>query len=1278
MATRFYFRATEAAAVSPAYDAAWTNTASAARRALARSRLTADTIAAVGFTSFTAGQDCIVRQFVSEPLAAGNVFTGETVTAYARGRESDLDDNITSRIGVRVVSEDGATERAVLLAVGHHGTGNEYPTTATLRAWADDAALSSYVTQAGDRLVVEMGHGDTAGTSPSAVTEFGSSAASDHTENETSQAANNPWIEFSNTLVFEDQVTDVDTLRTREHADCAYILFVEGLPYAWVTDHDDDELLGTDWISLHEAASSHEVVGQRQVLPGLVVPDPLPIGALNRKDGLLEKTTPSFKILDESGILAALFANEGKEEYTLAQRLAPTTTAASNPIIVAPVEGGVVGPSTSIDPANMNVGIERIGPNRERRFFYPLPTQHLGIHHQVNGDSQDSTMGPAPIPVTTEPTIFQGRMCALYRLYRDPGRSGFAAWAPWYEYRPIWVGTMRDQGQYLGNREWRIDCFGPESLLRKQLGTVDTAGWMSVSNVELALSDEERQIAIAFYRWDDDNGDIDIYPSRAFGTVTLPASGTPDDYVAAVSAAVQDLADGSVAGDFDDGFTDPFLDHDITGTAVFPQNGVTVTAQHIGIKRPSNAGLASNVAGMTGMIISLHETVWRLMGWEPAEQKTNDPDPSDPKQVGARKLEPGELFLLTPEPINDGIVSPGGGTSPAPGYWNLYFNTKGTDGSLSNSGAFRYYEPYHSGGASSEISIFTSAGEQDFSVSAQFPYIEGDPTVDREGFDAARYFLFRGKRTLPGGEPEDTFQVARVQWDINGSAYGTVDDSSGATTLHLRAWNHPRRFGVDDRRFTGEWAFEPGGEFGIECKPLVTWPYYEAVAGKDMETAWGMFLALLLSTGSATPLTNGAFTAGTNDAGFDIFGSEMALGLPSELVADTQDVIDAFGTNDFGRVRYAYADPISSWELFADLVQCRGLALSLDDMRFGVVAMATPDPADVSITITELDIYSPPGRPQDTAPVQQVRATGALDEMTLATRWDPAAGAVVDELAYRARDPGARWRIGDLKETLPAHGLIPDAWMTETPAAFDVHAWGSEAQQIWAIDRPRFLAKRHFLVRTKLSRIQGQDLYPGTRVFYTNRKVVNPAGPAGVGADADGYGVENALGLVLSVSLHPGEHSYDVEILIFADQFFDGIRLFAPIGEITNPWSGGTSDVPITEDALGAGESSAIFIKPAWASGSGNLRVGILWWDRTGWTLDDLGGSVYAASQASGVVTLSASVSAFHTWTKKYLVALDWDAQADGEWPRSLLVPLVDSDHTFGSGPTTGWPLVEG
>lgn len=204
MATRFYFDASQSPAITPNFDAGWEATGSAVRRNLRRAKRTGDSIASGSAISSTSGQDALHRQYISDPLKAGHIFnTGVTYKCYLRALESAANDNIRSRLGLRILSEDGATVRHTVLAIADYSTGAEWNTALRNKAFADgDAGSGSYTTVEGDRICLEVGHNDSAGVSISGTTSWGSNAATDHGENETETAANAPWFETSLNLTF--------------------------------------------------------------------------------------------------------------------------------------------------------------------------------------------------------------------------------------------------------------------------------------------------------------------------------------------------------------------------------------------------------------------------------------------------------------------------------------------------------------------------------------------------------------------------------------------------------------------------------------------------------------------------------------------------------------------------------------------------------------------------------------------------------------------------------------------------------------------------------------------------------------------------------------------------------------------------------------------------------------------------------------------------------------------------------------------------------------------
>lgn len=200
MTTRFYLARTTAAPVSPAFDAAWTSTGSAVRRALLRD-YDGSALTNGSTISWTSGQVALDRQYVSPPLSA-QTLTGN-VRMQLRARELASTDNVRPYLGIHVFSEDGTTYRATLLAVGfYNSTITELSTTQTNTAFADGDALTPYTCVDGDRVVVEIGYSDVAGTTPQALARYGAPAGPDFGENNTDTSDLAPWVEFHTSLEF--------------------------------------------------------------------------------------------------------------------------------------------------------------------------------------------------------------------------------------------------------------------------------------------------------------------------------------------------------------------------------------------------------------------------------------------------------------------------------------------------------------------------------------------------------------------------------------------------------------------------------------------------------------------------------------------------------------------------------------------------------------------------------------------------------------------------------------------------------------------------------------------------------------------------------------------------------------------------------------------------------------------------------------------------------------------------------------------------------------------
>lgn len=216
-AARLYFPASTAAAVSPAFNGFWSSTTGAVRRELAITKGTS-AIAAGSTISFGAATDFVLdRQYVSPPMKAQTIVGSTTIKMQLMTREYDLADNVDYVItSVRVFSNDGTTEKANLLNFAGYGTvGNEFINNATHRncvaingTWDistnGDYGGGDYVVDEGDRLVVDIGYGinSGSGTTPQASAKWGENA-SDLPEDDTQTTDGAPWIEFSQSILFQ-------------------------------------------------------------------------------------------------------------------------------------------------------------------------------------------------------------------------------------------------------------------------------------------------------------------------------------------------------------------------------------------------------------------------------------------------------------------------------------------------------------------------------------------------------------------------------------------------------------------------------------------------------------------------------------------------------------------------------------------------------------------------------------------------------------------------------------------------------------------------------------------------------------------------------------------------------------------------------------------------------------------------------------------------------------------------------------------------------------------
>jgi hypothetical protein len=204
VATRLYYSG-YSPSVSPAFSAEWDRTAAGVRRTLElkkASNINAESGAVEAVT--TAPYDVILRQFCCPPLKGAQTISG-FVKGQMRARESDPSCDMSRAVSIRVVSNDGLTERGILLSDFQSSLTSEFDTTQTDRSFPPNSALTPLACQDGDRIVVEIGYRafNTVGGNLYGYVWFNNSSATDDLpEDETTTDNLCPWIEFSQDIVF--------------------------------------------------------------------------------------------------------------------------------------------------------------------------------------------------------------------------------------------------------------------------------------------------------------------------------------------------------------------------------------------------------------------------------------------------------------------------------------------------------------------------------------------------------------------------------------------------------------------------------------------------------------------------------------------------------------------------------------------------------------------------------------------------------------------------------------------------------------------------------------------------------------------------------------------------------------------------------------------------------------------------------------------------------------------------------------------------------------------
>lgn len=1041
-----------------------------------------------------------------------------------------------------------------------------------------------------------------------------------------------------------------------------YVLFLEGVPWAFT---DELQLVGNfeefSWIG----ASN----GNREVLLGLEVPEAL-TQSTSLESGMLEKDGLEFGIKDfdfNGGKLIYHF--QEVDPRLVGERLGPKDDPA---------------PGDLLTPDGLNSEVlwgkwlnqESIGQFGERRQFQVFPGDPLPGYDHATITSDINTL--APSAVFDAPHWLVGRKVSLYRIYKDvtDAREISAAWPSWDQqdasgYSRIWWGTVSDASAE--GHEWKIKCEGPSSWLRKELNANRPAAWDSVV-IKIKLNDQDGQR--------EDLMAIDCYQVNAGAATTewgsgsnfdpafdaVPTSGDSTDYRDAIHSRLTDILG--------------FAGADITWNAsreaqgYFGNDSVTVQIESGGTD-PWCAVYR----------ITLHEKVWRLLGWDPTVQVGVNFDSTF--EVKFRKANPTIRYL--------GIDV----ATPAPGYWQATFTTiplgfstiQEAGQEIDNGGKLRSYTRLNP----PNQSAMYPEGNQEIIVGLgpSTPYLEGQtnrPPADYEmsygqAASATGYFAFRGKRkdSLDGDEIEEV-QIAKVSWEevieFGGPTYG--QDGEAFRLAHIDFLLQPRWFGIDRPLIDRTWA-----SIGLEFCPF-------AFAGYNHEygdRADLVLLDLMLSTGTASWTgfegdPDAVQTLGSNahpdgvEHGNDTEIADLGLGIWNELI-DLKSFAEAAKQSPGGinsalnRCKFGFIGPFDSQEVIARILEPRGWALGMKGNKYSLWSMPqllTLDDVEVALSPTDFDSPDQPF-------VEQVELTplSPIDSMSIRFG-ESMTGSNQSELALeykgRARDPGSRVRHGNASKDIDGQGMVPFALGVGTP-------WSSEWAQLWQQTMSEWRAAPHIMIRDLPIRpSKMKDCHVGTVVRLTSDWAPTREGH---------YGLAGKVGRIVKTkrALRPGPSTIDILIQPgdpavvrrfgpvawvkdpIGDQFLEN-RIDADLRKIyiyTN-YFGREDDIP----------EGGYFCEPNWSQIGGGLALVYGYqWDGRSW-------SKTFEFRAESFENLSLTTSSL-TWQdgsfdgefkeRMYtvLTMAPWDLQ-DAAWVQSIFSVITRADTKFGASDTPGYKLL--
>ncbi len=1015
-----------------------------------------------------------------------------------------------------------------------------------------------------------------------------------------------------------------------EGAQVAYAWVVEGISTIFVSD----EVLDDTWAVTQSFLTTH---------PSLMIEK---IGDLTTETSIRDGTFPTnsaqivLQEVGDSDTLGTIFGGIGPVDPDVDS-------------LLLTIEPGYAIPAAG-QAEGKHVGVEFIKADGTRGMYPATPGFTRPLFH-LGEDQQHESEGGAAL-VSDYPVVWAGRRFTLWRVYKKTDGT----WQALTDAEKVWWGTLRGQGTHQGG-EWAFDIDGPDSWVERWInrrGNFDEP-LRCQPKVVIADGDEMEQGAFGSISVYDGDNDTQVIKYGVLQDSTYFTAGTTTfaSLAAEFNTFLDDLqteVDG-IYGSFSANNTQ-------VGDLTFTQaNGFDITWD-LG----EDANLTPDV-GILHVMITLHEKAWRILGWDPPSASANY-----------------EPF------VNEGS-----------GMWSHLFTSANSQWLLTGDlpDGWTTVDAADSQGSKMEgrqydvnIALFDSAAGQEVRLLHYDPvYLQGQlsrpPMCEPDDPDSAytiadsagdvtdqRLFLFFGPYLFPGAdEPIDIYQIARCSFRVADGKIAT--DDANNPNIVIEDWYDPRRFHLENYAFSGQWASVTDEDDAIRCIPLceLSWHRYTPDPFEKV------IHRLLASTGTSEgwftddTYTTAAFgqagahvqKAGDNEATLtagprkdaEIF--DLSLQIPESMlkgqgVWKNTALTLAPHTGSFGCGKVVFSGPASAHDIIRDLLAPRGLAWSLRDRQYCIFDPIAPVPLmSIDVTLT-IEAYDNPRM----SPTRQGQAyEGPIGAVTIEAGKDPKEEKYnYKPKPYKSADHGA----SDLTNRVEAKPKAPSLHSPDIVPAWkwDAYSWSLGFKKRWQ-EIMKFSARRHFPVTVTLHAKEGRDVWPGTRVQFTDASVYNPYTRA--------YGVENLTGYCIRRSENIADETVEVELFLHADSAV-GVRMFSPAARIWayDPSSDGQGYRLMCHDDFrgfrGATLDVERFVEPPNTSYGGDADVEIWQYTRTGWT-----GGVYGtvssvnAVEGDSWLTLDGALTGgtLYRDTDKIVTLRDWGNQG-APWVLALHAPICD------------------